>query len=142
MRFEVPQFIEVEDKIFGPFTWKQFIYLAGGAGIALITYFTLPLFLFVLIGIPLSALAGFLAFHKVNNRPFSIFLESIFHYVSNKKLYLWKKTNQQTVSPQTPIIAPTPTKVTASTSKDNLTALSRRLSLETLEPDVTVDKNI
>jgi len=32
MRFEVPQFIEVEDKIFGPFTWKQFIYLMGGEG--------------------------------------------------------------------------------------------------------------
>ncbi len=33
MRFEVPQFIDVEDKIFGPFTFKQFLYLAGGAGL-------------------------------------------------------------------------------------------------------------
>ena len=47
MRFEVPQFIEVEDKIFGPFTWKQFIYLAGGAGAAVTLYLMLPFFLFV-----------------------------------------------------------------------------------------------
>ena len=32
MQFQVPQFIEIEDKIIGPFTVKQFIYLVGGAG--------------------------------------------------------------------------------------------------------------
>ena len=32
MRFQVPQFIEIESKIFGPLTFKQFIYLAGGGG--------------------------------------------------------------------------------------------------------------
>ena len=29
MRFEVPQLSEIEDKIIGPFTWKQFIYIEG-----------------------------------------------------------------------------------------------------------------
>ena len=47
MRFEVPQFIEIEDKIFGPLTWKQFIYLAGGAGFGVIAFFLLPFVLFV-----------------------------------------------------------------------------------------------
>jgi hypothetical protein len=42
MRFQVPQFIEVEDKIFGPLTVKQFIYLAGGAGLVFILYHFLP----------------------------------------------------------------------------------------------------
>ena len=41
MRFEVPQFIEIEDKIFGPFTWKQFVYLAGGVGLAAVIFFSL-----------------------------------------------------------------------------------------------------
>ncbi|TSC80302.1 MAG: hypothetical protein G01um101429_152 [Parcubacteria group bacterium Gr01-1014_29] len=31
-QFQVPQFIEVEDKIFGPLTTKQFFYLLGGGG--------------------------------------------------------------------------------------------------------------
>ena len=34
MMFSVPQFIDVEDKIIGPLTLKQFIYLAGGAGLS------------------------------------------------------------------------------------------------------------
>ena len=38
MRFQVPQFIEVEDKIFGPMTLKQFIYMAGGAGLSFLIY--------------------------------------------------------------------------------------------------------
>ena len=27
MQYQVPQFIEVEDKIFGPLTFKQFLYI-------------------------------------------------------------------------------------------------------------------
>ncbi|NCT02072.1 PrgI family protein, partial [Candidatus Parcubacteria bacterium] len=38
MRFEVPQFIEVEDKIFGPLTWRQFLYLSGGLGMAVVIF--------------------------------------------------------------------------------------------------------
>src|ERR1700741_4699631 len=98
MRFEVPQFIEVEDKIIGPFTWKQFIYLAGGGGAVLVLFFMLPFFLFAIFGIPIAALAGFLAFHQVNNRPFADFLESVVTYVSGRKLYLWRKEVEQIVS--------------------------------------------
>lgn len=98
MRFEVPQFIEVEDKIVGPLTWKQFVYLAGGAGVVVVTYILLPFFIFVLIGVPFGALAGFLAFRQVNNRPFSIFLESFVTYFSRSRLYLWRKTEEQTIT--------------------------------------------
>lgn len=97
MRFEVPQFIEVEDKIVGPLTWRQFIYIAGGIGVLIVLYFSLPFIFFVMIGGPLGALAGFLAFHKVNNRPFSIFLESVFRFITRGRLYLWKKEQEQTI---------------------------------------------
>ena len=30
MQYQVPQFIEVEDKIFGPLTFKQLVYVVGG----------------------------------------------------------------------------------------------------------------
>ena len=32
MQFQVPQFIEIEDKIIGPFTGRQFAFLLGGFG--------------------------------------------------------------------------------------------------------------
>jgi hypothetical protein len=91
MRFEVPQFIEIEDKIFGPFTWKQFVYLGGGVGLAVVIFFTLPLIVFVLIGVPIGGLAVLLAFYPVNNRPFSIFLESIVFFYKNSRVYHWRK---------------------------------------------------
>ncbi|KKW44962.1 MAG: hypothetical protein UY94_C0007G0004 [Parcubacteria group bacterium GW2011_GWA2_56_21] len=91
MRYQVPQFIEVEDKIFGPFTFKQFVYLAGGAGIGFVFYELLPLYIGIFFIVPVAALALALAFYKVNNQPFIKTLEYAFYYVVSTKLYLWKK---------------------------------------------------
>lgn len=95
MRFQVPQFIEVEDKIFGPLTWKQFVYIAGGAGIAFVLFTLLPKFLAILFVIPIAGLALALAFYKINNRPFIFSLESAFNYFVKSKLYLWHKQGRE-----------------------------------------------
>ncbi len=132
MRFEVPQFIEVEDKIVGPFTWKQFIYLAGGTGMLLILYFTLPFLFFVILGVPLGSLAGFLAFHRINNRPFSIFLESIVSYFSHTRLYLWNRSEQQSIIGYSDDHeSPTMTQI----ERKNINALAKKLELNTLDPN-------
>ena len=91
MQFEVPQFIEIEDKIFGPFSWRQFLYLGGGVGGAVVMFLMLPFILFVIFGIPLGLLAAALAFYPVNNRPFSYFLEAIVNYFTKDRLYLWRQ---------------------------------------------------
>jgi hypothetical protein len=97
MRFQVPQFIEIEDKIFGPFTLKQFIYLAGGAGVALAAFTILPKFVAFLISTPVIALAVALAFFKVNNKPFIAVMEAVFKYLTGEKLYIWKKVDKKIV---------------------------------------------
>ena len=94
MQFEVPQFIEIEDKIFGPLTWRQFLYLGGGVGLGVVLFFTAPFFVFVFFGLPIAALAGALAFYPVNNRPFSYFLEALINYVRGQKLYLWRRKSE------------------------------------------------
>jgi hypothetical protein len=92
MRFQVPQFIEVEDKIFGPLTLKQFIYLAGGAGLAFVIYvFVKNLFFSLIPIVAVLAISATLAFYKVNNRPFINIMESAFKYFFSGKLYIWKK---------------------------------------------------
>ncbi len=91
MQFQVPQFIEVEDKIFGPLTLKQFIYLAGGAGICFTLYTLLPKFIALILIAPVAGFSGALAFYKVNNKPFILVLESAFKYLLSSKLYIWKK---------------------------------------------------
>jgi hypothetical protein len=94
-QYQVPQFIEVEDKIFGPLTLKQFIYLAGagaGAGGLSRVFFTLlPLLLALpLIGIAVGIGAAF-AFYKINGRPLIVAAEHGFSYLLGNKLYLWKQ---------------------------------------------------
>jgi len=91
MRFQVPQFIEIEDKIFGPLTFKQFIYLIGGGGGVFVLYALLPLWLAIIFGIPVAIFSLALAFYKVNNQPFIKVVENAFYYLISNKLYLWKK---------------------------------------------------
>jgi hypothetical protein len=100
MRFQVPQFIEVEDKVFGPLTIKQFIFLAGGAGISFLVYVIIGNFILSIIPIILiMGLSGTLAFYKVNKRPFILIMESAFRYFFGPKLYIWKK-EEKPVSPK------------------------------------------
>jgi len=92
MKFQVPQFIEIEDKIFGPLTLKQFIYLAGGGGISFVIYSIIPYLvvaLFFIIPVMLFSVA--LAFYKINGKPFIFILESAVKYTWSTKLYLWQK---------------------------------------------------
>jgi PrgI family protein len=91
VQYQVPQFIEVEDKIFGPLTFRQFVYLAGGGGACLALYSLLPLWLAVPLMIPFVALAAALAFYKINGRPFIISMEHAFSYFLGSKLYLWQQ---------------------------------------------------
>ena len=91
MRFQVPQFIEVEDKIVGPLTLKQFIYLAGGAGIIIVFFSFLPRFVAIIASVPIALFAAALAFYKVNNKPFINVVESFFLYITHPRLYIWHK---------------------------------------------------
>lgn len=90
MQFQIPQFIEIEDKIFGPFSFKQFLYLLGGAGGAFVLYKLLPIYLAIPLIIPVLALAGALTFYKVNGKPFINILQAYFNYLFQSKLYVWK----------------------------------------------------
>lgn len=92
MRFQTPQFIDVEDKIFGPLTLKQFLYLAGGVAVTYFAWKFLPFYLAIFIIIPALSLAAALAFYKVNNKPFIFLLEAGLKFLMNRRLYIWKKT--------------------------------------------------
>lgn len=91
MQYQVPQFIEIEDKIFGPLTLKQFLYLAGGGGACLALFTLLPLWLAIPLMLPIAGFAAALAFYQVNGRPFIHSVEHAFSYFFGSKLYLWKQ---------------------------------------------------
>lgn len=91
MQFKVPQFLEIEDKIFGPFTFREFVYLAGGAGMCFVLYKLLGLAWGALPILIIGSFAGALTFYRPNNKPFINMIESGFKYFTQDKLYIWKK---------------------------------------------------
>ncbi len=96
MQFKVPQFIDIEDKVFGPLTFKQFAYLAGGAGLAYLGMKFLPVLLALIVVPAIIALAFALAFLKYNSKPFIHVLESFLKFYGRSRLYLWHPTTTKT----------------------------------------------
>ena len=91
MQFKVPQFIDVEDKLFGPFTFRQFVYLVGGGGMVFVIYKVLPLWIGIFLIIPVAGLALLLTFYKINEKPFIYYLQAGVNYLVSSKLYIWKQ---------------------------------------------------
>ncbi len=91
MQFNVPQFVEVEDKIFGPLTLKQFLMLLGGGLILLFAWFLFKLWFVVVLAIPIALFLVAVIFVKINGRPFMSFLAAWIRYLSNPRTYIWKR---------------------------------------------------
>ncbi len=90
-QFVVPQFIDVEDKIFGPVTTRQFLILLI-AGLFLFVVFKLAdtsLFIFFLATVGGSALI--LAFVKINGQSFHYFLLNLFQTLRRPSRRIWYK---------------------------------------------------
>ncbi len=88
-QFIVPQFIDVEDKIIGPITTRQFIIILVGFLIIGIFYKIFDFSLFVTFGIIMLMLTGVFAFLKINGRPFHFFVLNLFQTLKRPKLRIW-----------------------------------------------------
>lgn len=91
MEFTVPQFIEREPRIFGPFTFKQFVFIGIAGGVSIMLYFMLPFPIFLLVAIFLLGGAFALAFLKIGGASLPIVIKNAFFFLSRPKIYLWKK---------------------------------------------------
>ncbi|MBU2635084.1 PrgI family protein [Patescibacteria group bacterium] len=91
MEFTVPQFIEREPKIVGPFTFKQFIFIGIAGGICLFLFFATPLYIFIIAAIVLLGGAFALAFLKIGKTSLPVFIKNFFSFLFKPKIYLWKK---------------------------------------------------
>jgi len=91
MQFVIPQFIDVEDKIVGPITLKQFLFLLGVALVLFFLWYLFKLWFVILLGTPIVALAVALVLGKVDGRPLPGFLKAWLSYQVNPRFYIWKK---------------------------------------------------
>lgn len=102
MSAKIPQNVTIEDKLVGPLTLKQFLYILGASAVIFISYqYYIRLYLyfieFVLISIVVTTLAIMLAFAKINGRSFAIFLINWIKFLFSKKTRIWKKEPREFV---------------------------------------------
>lgn len=91
-RFIVPQFIDAEDRIWGPITVRQFIIVLVGALFEFLSYKLADFSLFLLETIIIAVLVGLFAFYKVNGMPFHIFAVNFIETTFKKpRTRVWHK---------------------------------------------------
>jgi len=90
MQFQVPQFIDIEDKIVGPLTLKQFLYLAAGFGLIFALYFILKFFMWLMFAIIITGISVAFAFVKINGQPFIKITISMINFYLKPQKYVWQ----------------------------------------------------
>ena len=109
MQFQVPQFIETEDKIFGPLTLKQFLYITTATLVVLFSYFILVVWLWVIVGVIIEGTTLIFNLVEVNGRPMRILAVSAFSYVWNPRVYAYRSGLEVVApipTPEAPIATP------------------------------------
>ena len=90
-QFVVPQFIEVEDKIFGPITTRQFVILLVTGLILFAAFKWADTALFIFLAVLIGGLALVLAFVKINGQSFHYFLLNIVQTLRRPSRRIWRK---------------------------------------------------
>ncbi|MFA6427608.1 MAG: PrgI family protein [Candidatus Magasanikbacteria bacterium] len=90
-QFVIPQFIDVEDKIFGPITTRQFLILLVAGICIFLSYRFADLALFIVVLAVMGGLALVFAFVKINGQTFHYFLLNIIQTLRKPSLRIWRK---------------------------------------------------
>ena len=94
-QYVVPQFIDVEDKIIGPITTRQFlILLVGGLLIFLEYKLSFTIISFAVKAFFTVVLVGGIAFVKFNGMPMHYFLLNIAQNLFRPKIRVWQRTSE------------------------------------------------
>ncbi|MBI3638663.1 PrgI family protein [Candidatus Wolfebacteria bacterium] len=92
MQFQIPQFIDVEDKIVGPLTIRQFLFIAAAGFTSFVLFFLLKFWLWLILTAILVALAVAAAFIKYNSQPLPKVAWLALSFLWKPKMYLWQRT--------------------------------------------------
>lgn len=97
MQFHVPQNIDMEDKIVGPLTIKQFLICVIGGSVTYLLFKGLAgrMGIFILTGGPIALLTVMLAFLKVQDRPFGEFLVALIVYAFRPQKRIWQREQEK-----------------------------------------------
>ena len=94
-QFTVPQFIDIEDKIFGPITSRQFIIMMVGFMLIGVCYKFFDFALFLFSGLMIFGISGIFAFLKINGMPFHFFVLNFTQTMRYPNLRVWNNYNSE-----------------------------------------------
>lgn len=98
-QYNIPQFIDSEDKIIGPLTIRQFAFLAIGVVIGgFLWYFKPNIGVFIISILPVAVATFAFAFIKINGQNFDIFIVNVMVYILKPTLFLWSRDIDTTQS--------------------------------------------
>jgi hypothetical protein len=103
MQFQIPQFTEIEDKVVGPLTIKQFLYLVAGAVTLYILFKLLNFFIFIILALPIAAICLALAFVRVNQQPLASTIKNFLGFLKKPDFYIWKKPEPKKTKEEKPL---------------------------------------
>ncbi len=95
----VPQFIDTEDKVAGPFTWKQLAWLALGGFILFILWRTLDMAGFIVFALPVIAITGAFTFYRPNGMTFAQYVYFGIAYFFKPHIFTWQREVQKDTPP-------------------------------------------
>ena len=90
-KFIVPQFIDSEDKIWGPITVRQFVTILVGGLFEFIAYKMADFSLFIFETVLIVILVIVIAFVKINGAPFLVFALNFIETFKKAKTRVWHK---------------------------------------------------
>ncbi len=94
MRFQLPQFIETEIKIIGPFTLKQFLWVAAGAVFIFLDFSLFTGLIAIVIAVPIIGIAGAFAFLRIDDMPLINYFANMLSFSFGSKKYLYRDEQQ------------------------------------------------
>jgi hypothetical protein len=95
MKFTIPQFIERDSKIVGPFSFKQFAFILVAGVICVVFYIVFPMIVFILLSIIVMGAGLFLAMFKIGRTTLPELIKNLFVFILRPKIYFWHKKTRR-----------------------------------------------
>lgn len=103
MLFNVPQFIDVEDKVAGPLTAKQIFWMLGMGAFLFLVWTIFDQATFFTLSIPIILIFALFAFYRPYNQPFLTFITNAVFFLFRPKLYVWNRPGLSAKPTNTPV---------------------------------------
>ncbi len=100
--FNVPQFIDVEDKIAGPLTWKQIFWMIGMCAVLMLLYNIFDSATFFGLAIPVVLIFALFAFYRPNGITMTEFAMHGFFFLFQPKVAVWERPTSSRPMPSEP----------------------------------------